>query len=82
MKIQVLGSGCATCQNLHRLVEEIVKETGSKDEVEYVAGEAGTQAILELGVMSSPVLVVDGKVVMTGFIPDKNKVKAKIYGHI
>ncbi|KKU26661.1 MAG: hypothetical protein UX38_C0004G0041 [Microgenomates group bacterium GW2011_GWC1_46_16] len=39
MKIQVLGSGCPTCQKLH-------------------------------------------KIVMTGFIPDKNKVKAKIYGHI
>lgn len=82
MKIQVLGSGCPTCQRLYELVRSIVEEMGGGDEVEYLTGDEGTQAIIELGAMSSPLLVVDGKIVMTGFIPDKNKVKAKIYGHI
>ena len=82
MKIQVLGSGCPTCQKLNALVEEIVSESGKGDAVEYITGEEGTVKIIKLGVMSSPVLVVDGKVVMVGFIADKEKVKAKIYGHI
>jgi len=82
MNIQVLGSGCPTCQKLHKMVEEIVSEAGKKDTIEYVTGDKGTDKILELGVMNSPVLVVDGKVAMVGFIPDKNIVKKKIYGHI
>jgi hypothetical protein len=82
MTIQVLGSGCPTCQKLHKMVEEIVSEVGKNDVVEYLTGDEGTGKILELGIMSSPVLLVNDKVVMVGFIPDKNKVKEKIYGHI
>jgi small redox-active disulfide protein 2 len=82
MKIQILGSGCATCKKLHEMVEIIVKENGGKDIVEYLTGDAGTDKIIELGVMGSPVLLVDGKVAMVGFVPDKNKIKNKIYGHI
>lgn len=82
MNIQVLGSGCPTCQKLHKMVEEIVGEVGKHDVVEYITGDKGTGKILELGIMSSPVLLVDGKAVMVGFIPDKNKVKEKIYGRI
>ncbi|MEI8232532.1 MAG: thioredoxin family protein [bacterium] len=82
MKIQVLGSGCSTCQKLHQLVKDIVAENGGKDSVEYLTGDAGTTRIIELGIMSSPVLLVGDRVAMVGFIPDKNKIKAKIYGHI
>jgi len=82
MKIQILGSGCATCKKLHEMVEVIVSENGGHDVVEYLTGDAGTNMIIELGVMGSPVLLADGKVVMVGFIPDKNKIKQKIYGHL
>jgi small redox-active disulfide protein 2 len=82
MNIQVIGSGCPTCQKLHKMVEEIVSEVGRKDTVEYITGDKGTGRILELGLMSSPVLVTDDRVVMVGFIPDKNEVKEKIYGHL
>jgi hypothetical protein len=64
------------------MVEEIASEAGKQDTIEYITGEKGVNKIVELGIMSSPVLVADGKVVMVGFIPDKNKVKEKIYGHI
>lgn len=63
------------------MVETIVKEKGTKDSVEYLTSDAGTSKIIELGIMSSPVLLVDDKVVMVGFIPDKTKIEAKIYGH-
>jgi small redox-active disulfide protein 2 len=82
MNIQILGSGCTTCKRLHEMVESIVKENGGLDAVEYLTGDAGTDKIIELGVIGSPVLLLDGKVAMIGFVPDKNKIKAKIYGHI
>ena len=78
MKIQVLGSGCPTCHKLHELVTKAVKELGLKDEVEYLYGSEGIQKIIEMGVMSSPVLAVDGKPVLTGFIDDVKKIKSLI----
>jgi len=75
MKIQVLGSGCPTCKKLFELTTQAVKEAGLKEEVEYLVGQEGIQKIIEMGVMSSPVLAVDGKPVMTGFIPDVEEIK-------
>lgn len=75
MKIQVLGSGCPTCKKLYELTKQAVEETGLKGEVEYLVGQEGIQRIIEMGVVSSPVLAVDGKPVMTGFVPDIEKIK-------
>jgi glutaredoxin len=55
---------------------------GLKTSVEYVAGSEGMQKIIELGAMSSPLLVINGKIVMTGFSPDVEKIKEKIKAHI
>jgi small redox-active disulfide protein 2 len=63
MKIQVLGSGCATCKNLFELTKKAVKELGVKAEVEY---STDISKIIEMGVMQSPVIAIDGKAVMTG----------------
>jgi small redox-active disulfide protein 2 len=78
MKIQVLGSGCTTCKNLYELTKKAVDETGLKAEVEYLTGEAGLQKIIEMGVMSSPVLSIDDKPAMVGFTPDIQKIKSLI----
>ena len=75
MKIQVLGSGCPTCKKLHEITERAVKEMKVEVNVEYLTGEAGTSKIVELGIMSSPVLVVNEKPVMVGFTPDIEKIK-------
>lgn len=58
MKISVLGSGCATCKRLYETVEYIVKTENIDAEVEY---SDDVRRIVELGLMRSPVLVVDGK---------------------
>lgn len=78
MKIQVLGSGCPTCKNLYEITKKIVGELGLNTEVEYLTGIEGSQRIVELGLMSSPVLVVNGKVAMVGFTPDLEKIKSAI----
>jgi len=78
MKIQVLGSGCPTCKKLNEITIQAVKELGLSDNVEYLTGNEGTSKIIELGIMSSPVLVVNDKPVMVGFTPDIEKVKSLI----
>jgi len=75
MQIQVLGSGCPTCKKLFELTKQAVEELGLKIEVEYVTD---IQKIIEMGVMSSPVLAIDGKPVITGFLPNIEKIKESI----
>jgi len=75
MKIQVLGSGCPTCKKLYELTKKAVEEADLKEKVEYLTGQEGIQKIIEMGVMSSPVLAVDSKAIMTGFIDDIEKIK-------
>ena len=77
MKIQVLGSGCPTCKKLHLLTQQAVVEIGIKDKVEYITDIA---KIVEMGIMQSPVLAVDGKQVMIGFTPDIEKIKKLLQG--
>ena len=72
MKIQVLGSGCPTCKKLYELTKQAVDELDLKEEVDYVTD---ISKIVEMGVMSSPVLAIDGKPVMVGLVPDVEKIK-------
>ncbi|MCX6013491.1 MAG: thioredoxin family protein [Chloroflexi bacterium] len=72
MKIQVLGSGCPTCKKLHEITTEAVKQLNLNGSVEYITD---VSKIVEMGVMSSPVLAINGKPVMVGFLPDIEKVK-------
>lgn len=78
MKIQVLGSGCPTCKKLHELTQKAAEELKLEEKVEYITGAEGMQGIIQMGVMSSPVLAVDGKPVMVGFVPDIEKIKILI----
>ena len=78
MKIQVLGSGCPTCKKLFELTKKAVEELGINEEVEYLIGQEGIQKIIEMGVMSSPVLAIDGKPVITGFVEDVEKIKSQV----
>lgn len=78
MKIQVLGSGCPTCKKLHELTSKAVLELGLMDTVEYITGEKGASRIIEMGIMSSPVLVIDEKPAMIGSTSDIEKIKSLI----
>jgi len=75
MKIQVLGSGCATCKKLHEITQKAVKEMEMKEKVEYITD---ISKIIKMGVMQSPVLAVNGEPVMIGFTPDIEKIKKVI----
>jgi len=58
MKISVLGSGCATCKKLYESVVKVVKDEKINADVEY---SDDVTKIVELGLMHSPVLVINGK---------------------
>ena len=75
MKIQVLGSGCATCKKLFELTQKAVLELGLSTEVEYITD---VQKIVAMGLMQSPVLVVNGKPTLVGFTSDLEKIKKLI----
>lgn len=65
MIIKVLGSGCSKCVKLAENVQKAVTESGLDASVEKVTD---IKAIMGYGVMSTPALVIDGKVVSTGKI--------------
>ncbi len=75
MKIQVFGMGCPGCKKLYAQTGEVIKEMGIKAEVEYIDD---LQRLLDLGVMSSPVLVIDGQPLIVGRIPDKKSIREAI----
>ncbi len=78
MKIQVLGSGCPTCKKLYELTRQAVEEMDLGGEVEYLTGQLGIQKIVEMGVMSSPVLAIDNKPVLAGLPSGVEEIKKAI----
>ena len=70
--IKVLGTGCANCKNTYALVEEVAKAKGEQIELEKVED---LQKIMGYGVMSTPGVVIDGKVVHAGGVPARAKVE-------
>jgi small redox-active disulfide protein 2 len=72
MDIKVLGPGCKNCVTLDRIVHEVVAEMGIDATFEKVEDYA---AIASYGVMSTPALVVDGKVILSGRVPTPRHLK-------
>ena len=63
MNIKVLGGGCCKCENLLGAVKDAVAEKGIEAEIEYVTDMA---KIMEYGIMSTPALMINNKVVSMG----------------
>jgi small redox-active disulfide protein 2 len=63
MKIEVLGTGCAKCKTLYEAVQAAVKEKGVIAEILKVED---IPSIMKYGVMSTPALVIDGRVMFSG----------------
>lgn len=66
MKIEVLGMGCARCNKLEQQVHEALKELSIEAEVEKVSD---LDKISSYGVLMTPGLVINGKVLCSGKIP-------------
>lgn len=70
MIIKLIGSGCDKCDQLYENVKAAVEELGLNIEIEKVEDLI---EMVKLGVMSSPSLMVDGKLVVSGRVVSKEK---------
>ncbi len=72
MEIKILGTGCAKCKNLEQVTRDAVKEMNLDATITKVED---IMEIMAFGVMATPALVLDGKVVLKGRVPSVNEVK-------
>ncbi len=77
MKIEVLGPGCPKCQSTEQNVKKALGELNVQAEVVKVTD---INAIIEQGVMWTPALIIDGKLVLQGKIPTVDQIKQFIKG--
>ena len=71
MKIKVLGPGCARCQQLEKTTKEVVRELGIDAEIEDVKD---IKKIMEYPILTTPGLVINEKLVVSGRVPTKAEV--------
>jgi len=71
MDIKVLGTGCANCKNTLSLIEQVAKDKGVAITLSKVEE---LRDIMGYGVMSTPGVVINGKVVHAGGVPSRDKV--------
>ncbi|HAQ21831.1 MAG TPA: hypothetical protein DCR40_21765 [Prolixibacteraceae bacterium] len=72
MEIKVLGTGCTKCKTLEKHTREAVTETGITAEIEKVED---IYKIMSLGVMQTPALVINQKIVLSGRVPSVAEIK-------
>jgi small redox-active disulfide protein 2 len=75
MIIKVLGTGCAKCNELEKLVRAVVAESGADATVEKVTD---VREIAGMGVFTTPALVVNGVIKSAGTVPSRNDILAWI----
>jgi small redox-active disulfide protein 2 len=72
MDIKVLGTGCANCKNTIALIGQVAKAKGVTVKLEKVEE---LRDIMGYGVMSTPGVVINGKVVHAGGVPSRDKIE-------
>jgi len=72
MEIKILGPGCSKCKTLDKLTREVVEKNGINATITKVED---IMEIMKYGVMSTPALVVDEKVVLKGRVPSSDELK-------
>jgi len=72
LEIKVLGPGCARCDNLERELMEVLAEMDLSADLEHVRD---IKEIGRYGVMGTPALIINGKVMCVGTVPAKEKIK-------
>jgi small redox-active disulfide protein 2 len=75
MDIKVLGTGCPKCKALEKAANEAVAQTGVNATVSKVED---IMEIMQFGVMTTPALVMDGKVLVKGRVPSVEEIKSLI----
>ena len=71
LTIKVLGPGCTNCNKVEEITKTAVSTMGIETQIEKITD---TNEIVEYGVLSTPGLVINGKVVCSGRIPSQVEV--------
>ncbi len=72
MDIKILGPGCPKCKTLDKMTREVVEINGINAKITKVED---IMEIMKYGVMSTPALVVDEKVLVKGRVPSSEEIK-------
>jgi small redox-active disulfide protein 2 len=72
MDVKILGTGCVSCKNLETLTRNALDELGLEVEIDKVTDPG---EIVSWGVMSTPALVIDDEVVVSGRIPSPAQIR-------
>ncbi len=75
MKIKILGPGCARCDQLEKITEEVVKELAIDASLEHVKD---VKIIMEYPILHTPGLVLNEELVCSGRVPTKAEVATYI----
>ncbi len=70
--IEILGPGCARCHETHRVIRHVVEQAGLGCVVQK---NESIDRMVELGVLRTPAVVVDGRVVHQGSVPKSEEVR-------
>lgn len=71
--VKVLGTGCANCRNTIKLIEDVANAKGVAIQLEKVEA---LPDIMSYGIMATPSVVIDGKVMHAGGVPDRKKIES------
>ncbi len=74
-KIEVLGPGCTRCKETFRVVAHVVETEKLPFDVEKVES---MERMIELGILATPAVAVDGKVLFSGRIPKAEEIRAAL----
>jgi small redox-active disulfide protein 2 len=72
MEIKILGTGCPKCKSLEKATHETVSELGIDA---HITKEEDIIKIMEYGIMRTPGLVINGKVVFHGRVPSASELR-------
>ncbi len=79
MDIKILGTACSKCKTLEKLTIDVINENNFDAEVNKVEDIV---QIMNYGVMRTPALLINEKVIMSGRVPSKNEIETLIKNHI
>jgi len=78
LKIEVFGAGCPKCKKTEENCRKAVKELGLKAEVIHVYDQV---EMLKRGITSSPAVMVDSKLMVSGRVPEVHEIKKWLIAH-